>query len=157
MLRDGICVRNHCGAEPPRDPAPPGLLPTVGGRDRAPPADAAAHGLQAPARAARGRFRGIHGGRTAPALPLEARTPPGGGCLAGAVPPALVRSRRCARTSPRPPGAVNASETEDKEKTMSILLCVIQVALAFLYLSGGARSEERRVGKECRSRWSPYH
>ena len=24
-------------------------------------------------------------------------------------------------------------------------------------LSGFARSEERRVGKECRSRWSPYH
>src|SRR3712207_9070164 len=23
--------------------------------------------------------------------------------------------------------------------------------------SGGVRSEERRVGKECRSRWSPYH
>ena len=22
---------------------------------------------------------------------------------------------------------------------------------------GGTRSEERRVGKECRSRWSPYH
>ena len=22
---------------------------------------------------------------------------------------------------------------------------------------GDARSEERRVGKECRSRWSPYH
>ena len=22
---------------------------------------------------------------------------------------------------------------------------------------GGGRSEERRVGKECRSRWSPYH
>src|SRR2546430_17505172 len=22
---------------------------------------------------------------------------------------------------------------------------------------GGNRSEERRVGKECRSRWSPYH
>ena len=22
---------------------------------------------------------------------------------------------------------------------------------------GVARSEERRVGKECRSRWSPYH
>ena len=21
----------------------------------------------------------------------------------------------------------------------------------------GGRSEERRVGKECRSRWSPYH
>ena len=22
---------------------------------------------------------------------------------------------------------------------------------------GSGRSEERRVGKECRSRWSPYH
>ena len=29
----------------------------------------------------------------------------------------------------------------------------------FLYASPGRinRSEERRVGKECRSRWSPYH
>ena len=26
-----------------------------------------------------------------------------------------------------------------------------------LYEQGGLRSEERRVGKECRSRWSPYH
>src|SRR3712207_9308859 len=25
------------------------------------------------------------------------------------------------------------------------------------YTSTRARSEERRVGKECRSRWSPYH
>ena len=24
-------------------------------------------------------------------------------------------------------------------------------------LDGETRSEERRVGKECRSRWSPYH
>ena len=24
-------------------------------------------------------------------------------------------------------------------------------------VASGARSEERRVGKECRSRWSPYH
>ena len=35
--------------------------------------------------------------------------------------------------------------------------------LTFMNLSGKAiqplvlRSEERRVGKECRSRWSPYH
>jgi len=27
---------------------------------------------------------------------------------------------------------------------------------AFIVLSS-SRSEERRVGKECRSRWSPYH
>src|SRR3712207_8539755 len=25
------------------------------------------------------------------------------------------------------------------------------------YTPRGGRSEERRVGKECRSRWSPYH
>ena len=25
------------------------------------------------------------------------------------------------------------------------------------FVLGGNRSEERRVGKECRSRWSPYH
>ena len=25
------------------------------------------------------------------------------------------------------------------------------------YETGNYRSEERRVGKECRSRWSPYH
>ena len=28
---------------------------------------------------------------------------------------------------------------------------------AHLYKEGSSRSEERRVGKECRSRWSPYH
>ena len=26
-----------------------------------------------------------------------------------------------------------------------------------LFCRRGFRSEERRVGKECRSRWSPYH
>src|SRR2546430_3901153 len=29
--------------------------------------------------------------------------------------------------------------------------------LGRLLLGVGSRSEERRVGKECRSRWSPYH
>ena len=27
----------------------------------------------------------------------------------------------------------------------------------FVFNLAGVRSEERRVGKECRSRWSPYH
>ena len=27
----------------------------------------------------------------------------------------------------------------------------------YVWDSWAARSEERRVGKECRSRWSPYH
>ena len=67
----GICVRNHCGAEPPRDIEPPGLVTTVGWRDRASTSYAAADRVKAPASAARGRFRGIHGGRTAPSLPAE--------------------------------------------------------------------------------------
>ena len=28
---------------------------------------------------------------------------------------------------------------------------------SFLWRAPAERSEERRVGKECRSRWSPYH
>jgi len=31
------------------------------------------------------------------------------------------------------------------------------VILGAVYLFIVKRSEERRVGKECRSRWSPYH
>src|SRR3712207_7810725 len=31
------------------------------------------------------------------------------------------------------------------------------VSLFALLIVQGIRSEERRVGKECRSRWSPYH
>ena len=29
--------------------------------------------------------------------------------------------------------------------------------ISFNVKKGEVRSEERRVGKECRSRWSPYH
>src|SRR3974377_869668 len=113
----GIGVRNHCGAQPPRHIEPPGLVPTVGGRDRASASYATADRVKAPASAARGRFRGIHGGRTAPSLPAEARAASGGGCLAGSVPPVLVRSRGCSRTPPRPHGSINTNEKEDKQKT----------------------------------------
>src|SRR5438552_5179881 len=115
---NGIGVRNHCGAEPPRDIEPPGLVPTVGGRDRASASYAAADRVKAPARAARVRFRGIHGGRTAPHLPTDSGTTPGGRCLAGSVPPVLVRSRGCSRTPPRPHGSINTNEKEDTEKKM---------------------------------------
>jgi len=67
----GVCVRNHCGAEPPCDIEPSGLLTAVGGRDRASASYAATERVKAPASAARGRFRGIHGGCTAPSLPAE--------------------------------------------------------------------------------------
>src|SRR5438105_10598873 len=115
-IGNGICVRNHCGAEPPRDIEPPGLVPTVGWRDRASASDVAADRLQAPASAAGRRFRGIHGGRTAPSLPAEARTISGGGYLAGSVPSVLVHSRRCSRTLPRPLDPSTPTKRKTKEK-----------------------------------------
>src|SRR3712207_9507356 len=36
----------------------------------------------------------------------------------------------------------------------SVLVVTANLIVDLLY---GVRSEERRVGKECRSRWSPYH
>ena len=36
--------------------------------------------------------------------------------------------------------------------TNRVILCAFTAERIF-----GTRSEERRVGKECRSRWSPYH
>src|SRR2546430_10597149 len=38
-----------------------------------------------------------------------------------------------------------------------IVADMIRVQLATGMRPGELRSEERRVGKECRSRWSPYH
>ena len=34
---------------------------------------------------------------------------------------------------------------------------IFQFIMKFFITLGTTRSEERRVGKECRSRWSPYH
>ena len=38
---------------------------------------------------------------------------------------------------------------QDKWKIFAAFTCIL--------ISSIFRSEERRVGKECRSRWSPYH
>ena len=49
-------------------------------------------------------------------------------------------------------------EPVTKRKLLALLLTLVGCALVCGVLSGGlTRSEERRVGKECRSRWSPYH
>src|ERR1035437_1285104 len=43
--------------------------------------------------------------------------------------------------------------------TLRVALCIL-FAIAIdntEFLATPSRSEERRVGKECRSRWSPYH
>src|SRR2546430_17440057 len=42
--------------------------------------------------------------------------------------------------------------------TIFLLALIIAIPDMQKFVAGaGARSEERRVGKECRSRWSPYH
>src|SRR5262245_14649660 len=115
----GIGIRNHRGAEPPRDLEPAGVVGTVGWRNRTSTWDAAAHRVKASARAARRRFRGIHGGRTAPSLPPEAGTVSRNGCLARSVPAVLVRSCGCARTPSRPHSSINTNQEEDKEKKVT--------------------------------------
>src|SRR6266542_7147374 len=40
---------------------------------------------------------------------------------------------------------------------VSVVGARIAIAAGRLLAEAGMRSEERRVGKECRSRWSPYH
>ncbi len=45
----------------------------------------------------------------------------------------------------------NLDIAEPEKQMLKVVEEVGEVAAAL------ARSEERRVGKECRSRWSPYH
>src|SRR5256885_17010515 len=52
------------------------------------------------------------------------------------------------------PRSQRPSEAQIREKVMSLLKLVQLDWIAERFPS---RSEERRVGKECRSRWSPYH
>ena len=47
---------------------------------------------------------------------------------------------------------VNLEQTKKMVDTLSL-----SAAPSDPKSAGGCRSEERRVGKECRSRWSPYH
>src|SRR5256885_4641561 len=59
------------------------------------------------------------------------------------------------RVAPRPeddPHALLAQEIVGAHHVVEVLDLVVDVLH-----TGVRRSEERRVGKECRSRWSPYH
>ena len=53
-------------------------------------------------------------------------------------------------TPNNPTGSVMTRETMQK-------IAELAVKHDLLVISDDVRSEERRVGKECRSRWSPYH
>src|SRR5256885_11972521 len=43
------------------------------------------------------------------------------------------------------------------EAALQPAIALLSVVAVFLLGLRDARSEERRVGEECRSRWSPYH
>ena len=59
--------------------------------------------------------------------------------------------------NPKTPNDI-AKELVEKIKQHRKKFKISQVRLASKSgVSLGSRSEERRVGKECRSRWSPYH
>src|SRR3989441_12884951 len=58
-------------------------------------------------------------------------------------------------------GCPSRTATQLRTARVAIAMRVSREALAMCGASttfwSGTRSEERRVGKECRSRWSPYH
>src|SRR2546422_11237386 len=39
----------------------------------------------------------------------------------------------------------------------AVVILLLGAAVLYAAVNFAGRSEERRVGKECRSRWSPYH
>ena len=51
-----------------------------------------------------------------------------------------------------------ADEELNTQEAKTLLEQIAKAGFKIMIFSGGEpRSEERRVGKECRSRWSPYH
>src|SRR3712207_9489827 len=58
---------------------------------------------------------------------------------------------------------MNFSDTELNQAKIALeriensLIRVHEISENTINPQGSSRSEERRVGKECRSRWSPYH
>ena len=49
-------------------------------------------------------------------------------------------------------------DKENKKPVIKASICNGEQVAGFKDIhTGKIRSEERRVGKECRSRWSPYH
>ena len=54
-------------------------------------------------------------------------------------------------------GVASILGTMLKEGTKNRTPAELEEAIDLLGFDFDQRSEERRVGKECRSRWSPYH
>ena len=93
---------------------------------------------------------------TAPTEPVARPRPPmrggfGGGPFGGAGMPA----EKPMRFGPSVRRLLARLKPEGMRLAAVIGLGITSVT--FLVIGPKIRSEERRVGKECRSRWSPYH
>ena len=64
----------------------------------------------------------------------------------------VLEARAVTRTYGTGTGATHALRGVDVEIEQGRFTAIIGASGC-----GKSRSEERRVGKECRSRWSPYH
>ena len=80
-------------------------------------------------------------------------------CDAGGLARLLLLKRRAVRG-----GSGEGLEMEDFGSLVAVVDSVNRVRFRDedlkpfeVFYEGLKRSEERRVGKECRSRWSPYH
>ena len=58
---------------------------------------------------------------------------------------------------PTHPGEILKDEVEYRKISQRALARQMGISYSQLNEVLNGRSEERRVGKECRSRWSPYH
>ena len=52
---------------------------------------------------------------------------------------------------------INSMEAKYIHRELSAVIEEAYRYFSVITVTGPRRSEERRVGKECRSRWSPYH
>src|SRR6185312_11445902 len=94
------------------------------------------------------------------------QTPPPAGdaaLLAAASPEAAVSATFLGPQAEGSTAALTMRSASDTRFRISIFIFVPLVPLELLASDrpfssrSPSRSEERRVGKECRSRWSPYH
>ena len=70
----------------------------------------------------------------------------------------LSRADDVQRDFRQPPAELKWSSGRDRRRILEFNYAGVPWALSNLAsIEAEARSEERRVGKECRSRWSPYH
>ena len=71
--------------------------------------------------------------------------------------PKLLKKEHSRITRISKGAGVHNTDIRSLLKQYDMLNEMMKTNMSDMDISKGMRSEERRVGKECRSRWSPYH